>query len=484
MTDDDPIATRPSPGSDAAGIETHFRGPWADGPPAAALEIHAPPLDRFGFEELRRMFLIGFVLAAAVVRSVAAWPFRRRGRSVATAASEGLVDGFEQLGPTFVKLGQLIASSPSLFPAPLADACVRMLDEVGPFGPETVRRMVEEELGAPPGRIFKAFDDRPLSAASIAQVHAVTLSDGREAVIKLQRPDIAHRMNTDLRIQHFVVSRLLNRFEGARKANVTAMVEDLHEVTNQELNFALEAHRQTRFREAIGAFGDNAGITAPEVYWEYCAPHLICMERMSGVPMDDFASLAARGVDGELVLRRGIKVWIEAALVHGPFHGDVHAGNLWLLDDGRATYLDFGIMGELPGDWKGALRDILFTSMIDQDYTRVVRAYQRVGVMPADVDPEVAGPAIAMVMEPLLSKGIGAVSLGEQLKSNMELADRFGATPPRELMLVSKQLLYFERYSKVLAPDYVMARDLYLLKNIFPAEVAATAAERAISLPD
>ena len=111
------------------------------------------------------------------------------------------------------------------------------------------------------------------------------------------------------------------------------------------------------------------------------------------------------GVDGELVLRRGIKVWIEAALVHGPFHGDVHAGNLWVLDDGRATYLDFGIMGELPDEWRDTMREILYTSMIDQDYRRVVRAYQRVGVMPADVDPEVAGPAIAMVMEPMLDPG-------------------------------------------------------------------------------
>src|SRR5690606_18364964 len=131
----------------------------------------------------------------------------------------------------------------------------------------------------------------------------------------------------------------------------------------------------------------------------------------------------------------------------GPFHGDVHAGNLWVLDDGRATYLDFGIMGELAPEWQEAMRDILYTSMIDQDYTRVVRAYQRVGVMPAEVDPELAGPAIAMVMEPILMQGIGAVSLGDQLKANLELANQFGATTPKELVLVSKQLLYFERYA-------------------------------------
>jgi predicted unusual protein kinase regulating ubiquinone biosynthesis (AarF/ABC1/UbiB family) len=471
-------------GSDAAGVVAHFRGPYADGPPPEALEIHAPRLDRFGFEEVRRLAFTGFVLTMAVLRAVAGWVFNRRDRSIARAASDGVVEGFEQLGPTFVKFGQLIASSPSLFPAPLADACLKMLDEVTPFPPETVRRLMTEELGRPPGQIFKHFDDVPLSAASIAQVHACTLPDGREAVVKLQRPDIAHRMNTDLRIQYFFAKRLLSRFTVGQRANVVAMVEDLHEVTNQELNAALEAHRQTRFRDQIEAFGDNKGITAPEVYWDYCGPHVICMERMSGVPMDAFDVLAEREIDGELTLRRGIKVWIESALCHGPFHGDVHAGNLWVLDDGRATYLDFGIMGELPEEWRETMRDILFTSMIDQDYTRVVRAYQRVGVLPADVDPEVAGPAIAMVMEPMLSVGIGSVSLGEQLKANLELANQYGATAPRELVLISKQLLYFERYSKTLAPDYVLARDLFLLKNIFPAEVEACAEERGITLPD
>ena len=460
------------------------RGPYADGPPPEALEVHAPPLDRFGIAELRRMVVIAFVLAAAVLRASATWVVRRRGRSFATAASEGVVEGFDQLGPTFVKLGQLIASSPSLFPAPLADACLKMLDEVRPFDPATVRRLIEEQLGAPPDEIFASFDDVPLSAASIAQVHACTLRDGREAVIKLQRPDISHRMNTDLRIQHFFATKLLSRFAFAKRANVVGMVVDLHEVTNQELNAALEAHRQSTFRNNIGHFGDNEFITAPEVYWDHCGPHLICMERMRGVPMDEFERIAALGVDGEMILRRGIKVWVEAALVHGTFHGDVHAGNLWVLEDGRCSYLDFGIMGELPELWRDTMREILYTSTIDQDYRRVVRAYQKVGVVPDDVDPEVAGPAIAMVMEPMLTQGIGAVSLGDQLKLNLDLAKQYGATAPKELLLVSKQLMYFERYAKTLAPNYVLARDLFLLKNVFPEAVAEAARDRGVVLPE
>src|SRR3546814_4416320 len=113
------------------------------------------------------------------------------------------------------------------------------------------------------------------------------------------------------------------------------MIRDLHAVTFQEMNPAVEAWRQSRFRENIHAFGDNKMITAPEVYWEYCGPRMICMERVSGIPMDRFDLIAERGIDGKDVLRRGAKVWAEAVIVHGPFHGDTHAGNIWVIDDGR-----------------------------------------------------------------------------------------------------------------------------------------------------
>jgi predicted unusual protein kinase regulating ubiquinone biosynthesis (AarF/ABC1/UbiB family) len=466
------------------GVVSHFRGPYADGPPAEALEVASPPLDRFGPAELGRMVVIGWVIALGVLRAVLAWALRRGGRSLASAASDGLVDAFEALGPTYVKLGQLVASSPGVFPKPLADACLRCLDEVPPFDAATVRRLVAEDLGRSPKQLFRSFDDVPLSAASIAQVHACVLPDGREAVIKLQRPNIAVRMNADLRIM-YRLAKVLMHTEVGRRVNATGVIEDLHQVTNQELNFALEAHRQTRFRNNIGAFGDNKWITAPEVYWDYCGPHLICMERMCGVPLDEFEVLRARGVDGELVLRRGVKVWMEAAMVHGPFHGDVHAGNLWVLDDGRASYLDFGIMGELPEDWKAALRDVQYTAMIDDDYTRVVRAWKRMKILPPDVGPdEVVAAQIKMVMDPMLDATIGQVSLGELMKQNLQLAEQFGAVSPRELVLVTKQLLYFERYAKELAPDYNMARDIFLVKNVFPEAVAQKAAELGIEFPD
>jgi predicted unusual protein kinase regulating ubiquinone biosynthesis (AarF/ABC1/UbiB family) len=463
--------------------DASFRGPWADGPPPAELEVHAPPLDRFGFEELRRMALTGLAQVWFVLRAVAVWTVRRRGRSLRTAAAEGLVDSFEALGPTFVKLGQLVASSPGLFPSFLADACLRCLDEVPPVDPATARSLLTHGLGRPPEEIFATFDPLPVSAASIAQVHACTLPDGRLAVLKVQRPDIAHRMNTDLRILRKLAG-FLARTKVGKQSNAIAIIEDLHQVTNQELCCALEAHRQSMFRENLWAFGDNKAVTAPEVYWDYCGPGVICMERMTGIPMDETEMIRAQGVDTELLLRRGIKAWAEACMVHGPFHGDLHAGNLWVLEDGRSSFLDFGIMGELPDAWKTVLRELFTTSMIDSDYTRVVRAYQSVGVLPAGIDEDQVAVLLKMAVEPMLDQTLGETSLGETLKQNMALAEQFGAVTPKELVLISKQLLYFERYAKAMAPGYTLARDLYLIKNVLPDLVAAKCAADGIVLPD
>ncbi|HET9732684.1 MAG TPA: AarF/UbiB family protein [Acidimicrobiales bacterium] len=463
-------------------------GPYAPaGPPADALSVNPPPIDTFGWHEVRRAVLIVTTLILSVLKGVAV-ELRVIGRAGrrrwVAAAAVGLVDGFEHLGPTFVKLGQMIASSPSVFPSVLADACLRCLDEVRPFDPDEVRRRIQEDLGAPPESLFTSFDPKPLSAASIAQVHACVLPDGRQAVIKVQRPAIAARMNTDIRIM-YRLARTLGRHPKARQANLEAVVVDLHQVTNEELNFALEAFRQDRFRKSIGVFGDNRYITAPEVFWDFCGDHLICMERMYGTPMDDFDGLRARGIDGELVLRRGLKVWMEAAMVHGAFHGDVHAGNLWVLEDGRAAFLDFGIMGELDETWRRLFRDMQYTAMIDGDYSRIVRNWKSVGVMPEDIgSDEDVGMVVKAAMEPLLDKPIGEVSLGELMSTNLRLAEQFGAKTPRELVLLSKQLLYFERYGRELAPDYNMSRDLFLIRNVFPDEVAPVTAERGLELPD
>lgn len=476
-------------------------------PPDRSASEHPGPLR---VRDVRRALVVGWIILTRVLSALAValargvWrqrvrldQRRRRGLegdgdappegawgTVAEAGSAGLVDAFIALGPTYVKLGQLMASAPGVFPAPLATACQRCLDAVPPFPGDEARRTIEEDLGRPASVLFRSFDDEVLASASIAQVHACVLLDGRPAVVKIQRPGIAGRMMSDLRIAA-VLARLAEHVRAARRLNPTGMIDDLYQVTVAELDFVLEARHQQTFRDNIEAFGDNKHVTAPEVYPHLCGPRVICMERLFGVPVDEFEELRRREVDGELLMRRGLKVGLEAVCVHGPFHADTHAGNIWVLDDGRTAFLDFGITGELPAPWRAMVRDLFRTFMIDGDWARVVRNYKQLGVLREDVgSDEDVGRLLQAATEPVLDAQARSIDLAELFGTQLDLARQMGVQAPRELMLVAKQLFYFERYMKELAPGYALARDLYLVKNIWPVEAAARAAQLGVSFPD
>ena len=469
-----------------------------------------PPLARFGPRELVRIAVVCAVLAGCLLLAALRWLLaegRRRVRTgagartvadgpvgligpgtLAEALAEALADGtvtaFGRLGPTFVKLGQLMASSPGMFPDALSTSALRCLDDMPAFPAEQARRLVERSLGRPVAELFAEFDDVPLSAASIAQVHACVLPDGRAAVLKVRRPDIERRMVTDLRIMYRLARLLDGRVELVRLASVVGIVEQLHEVTCKELNFALEAANQQRFAASVGAFDDNTGVLVPEVYWPWCGPGVICMQRIYGCPLDDSEALAARGLDGELPLRRGVKAWLEGAILHGPFHGDAHAGNLWITDDGRLAYLDFGIMGELAPSWRELLRDMLYTTMFDRDFERVARGLRRCGVLDAVGTDAQLGWALGAVFGPLLDAPIARLNSRKITEMLVATARQHSGAAPPELTLFTKQLLYFERYSAALAPDWVLGADPFVLRNIFPAEATARAAALGIELPD
>jgi predicted unusual protein kinase regulating ubiquinone biosynthesis (AarF/ABC1/UbiB family) len=209
------------------------------------------------------------------------------------------------------------------------------------------------------------------------------------------------------------------------------------------------------------------------------------MERVFGIPMDHFDELVARGVDGQAVLRRGAKVWAEACMIHGPFHGDMHAGNIWVLDDGRGCYLDFGIMGELADDWKAMLKDLFYTCAFDLDFVRVARAYRSVGAIPEGMGTdEELGAFLNGVLGPMLTTGFGSIDVAQLVAQSLEMLKAYNASIPQELALIAKQLLYIDRYSKFLAPDYSMTADPFVVKNIFPTEAAAKAAELGLNLDD
>ena len=456
--------------------------------PAYAFNVDRPALDRFGPAEALRILVIAVTFIACAARRFAGYALavaigRRRERTVRSALAEGVVDGFERLGPMFVKLGQLIASSSGAFPRELSDACLRCLDDVPPASAVRARAVVERDLGRPIAELFTSFDSVPLSAASVAQVHACVLPDGREAVLKIQRPGIARRMIVDLRAA-LVLARLLHwRFESARIANAVGVVRDLYELSVAEVNFLVEADRQHRVREQLGFFGDNADVVVPEVFWEFCGPRVLCMERLRGVPLDRFDDVRARA-DAPMLIRRMVKVWLEGVTVHGLFHGDVHAGNLWLLDDGRLAMLDYGIVGEMSEPWRALVRAMFYASAFDGDFTPVARAMRELDLFPdQSADDEAIGAQLAMVADPILSGELADMDLRTITGLLLDFGKDRGLAGPEQLILLGKQLGYFERYAVALAPNWRLGRDLYLLRNIFPEKVAAEAARQGVSLP-
>jgi len=476
-----------------------IRGPLSNGPTPDMLEVDAPPLHEFRLGDVARLIVVFFVIATSTLNALARRGLRIVGRTVSVklgrtpstepvaglidAACNGLIDGFIRLGPTFVKLGQIIASSGALFPDQLVAAARRCLDQVPTFPAEVARATIAEDLGHPIESVFAAFVDEPLSAASIGQVHAVTLHDGREAVVKVQRPGIREQMAGDLR-NAARVAWLFEKTPWGKASGAVAIIEDLHSVTFQELNPVREAWQQDRFRSNIWAFGDNTMITAPEVYWDFCGRRAICMERVSGMPMDRFDELAERGLDLQLVVRRGAKVWAEAAMIHGPFHGDMHAGNIWVLDDGRGCFLDFGIMGELSGEWQDLMKDLFYTCAIDLDFRRVVESYRRVGAIPAEFsDDTQLSMFLTNVLGTMLADGFGGVDIGALVTESVKMLKTYNASVPRELVLIAKQLLYIDRYTKHLAADYSITSDPFIIKNVFPEEAAKKAADLGVAMP-
>jgi ubiquinone biosynthesis protein len=411
---------------------------------------------------VRRGVKTAAVLARRLVPAVAQ---RRaaRGEAVSVALRRAMGD----LGPTYVKLGQLIASSPGLFPDVLANELRSLLDEVPPISAEQVAAVITAELGAAPEELFEAFDWTPLASASIAQVHAATLPGGDDVVVKVQRPGIAGLIDADLRILG-VLARGVERLSSkGRMANPVAVVEDFDTTIHEELSFVVEGRSMERFAEVIARSPANKGVRVPTVRWRYTTPRVLTMERIHGYKVDDLAGLGATGWDLAGALKRGVRAWMEAALEHGFFHGDVHAGNLMLDTDGNTVFLDFGIMGRLDDTTRDVVRRGLPALLVERDFEAVATAIYEMGAVLKPADLEQSARDIAEIVGPILDRPLSEISYGAVLVDIVRIGTSYEVRLPRELVLVAKQLLYFERYAKLMAPDWSILDDPDLIGFLF-----------------
>jgi predicted unusual protein kinase regulating ubiquinone biosynthesis (AarF/ABC1/UbiB family) len=416
-----------------------------------------------GPRELRRGVATGRVLARHGVRVLRQ---RRQPDRAALAAREAR-DAFAELGPTYVKLAQLIASSPGLFPEVLSEELRTLLDRVPPISYDDVRDVIRAELGDEPSKIFARFDPDPLASASIAQVHTAELLDGTDVVVKIQRPGIRDRLAADLRIL-MRLARILERTSAkGRMANPIAVVEDFAATLSEELNFVVEARSMETFDANLRAFGKNDNVRVPMAHWPLTTTRVLTMERIHGYKIDDLAQLNTTGWDLADALKKGVRAWMEAALEHGFFHGDVHAGNLMLDTDGNITFLDFGIVGRLDPKTKEIIRHGLPALIVHGDFQEVAKAIYEMGAVLKPADLEQSAADIAEIVEPILGKPLSEISYGQVLIDIVRIGTRYEVRLPRELVLVAKQMLYFERYAKLMAPDWNILNDPDLIGFLF-----------------
>src|SRR6201991_3672805 len=381
---------------------------------------------------------------------------------------------FADLGPTYVKFGKIITSSPGAFGEPLSREFRSLLDRVPPADPDEIHKLFVEDIGDEPKNLFKSFDDKPFASASIAQVHYATLHSGEEVVVKIQRPGIRRRVAADLQI----LKRFAQAVELAklgRRLSAQDVVADFSDNLAEELNFRLEAQSMDAWVSHLHASPLGRNIRVPQVYWDYTTEKVLTMERAQGIRIDDVAAIRKAGFDGTELVKALLFSVFEGGLRHGLFHGDLHAGNLYVDADGKIVFFDFGIMGRIDPRTRWLLRELLHALLVKKDHAaagKIVVLMGAVGTMGPEAE---AAKDLEKFATPLTMSTLGELSYANIGKQLSTLADAYDVKLPRELVLIGKQFLYVERYMKLLAPRSQMMSDPQLTGYFanFMVEVAS-----------
>lgn len=365
---------------------------------------------------------------------------------------------FADLGPTYVKFGQIIASSPGAFGESLSREFRGLLDRVPPADPDEVHKLFAEELGADPSELFATWDEEPFASASIAQVHYATLHSGEEVVVKIQRPGIRRRVAADLQI----LKRFAQAVEVAklgRRLSAQDVVADFSDNLAEELNFRLEAQSMEAWVAHLHASPLGRNIRVPQVYWDFTSDRVLTMERVTGTRIDDAAAIRKAGFDGVELVKALLFSLFEGGLRHGLFHGDLHAGNLYVDEQGRIVFFDFGIMGRIDPRTRWLLRELVYALLVTKDHAaagKIVVLMGAVGTMRPEAE---AAKDLEKFATPLTMQTLGDMSYADIGRQLSTLADAYDVKLPRELVLIGKQFLYVERYMKLLAPKWQMMSD-------------------------
>ncbi|XP_038892843.1 uncharacterized aarF domain-containing protein kinase At5g05200, chloroplastic [Benincasa hispida] len=389
---------------------------------------------------------------------------------------------FERMGATYIKLGQFIASAPTLFPPEYVEEFQKCFDQAPPIPFEEIKKIIQDDLGRSIDSVYEYVDPIPIASASIAQVHGARLRGFQDdVVIKVLKPGIEDILVADLNFV-YIVARILEFLNPElSRASLVSIVNDIRESMLEEVDFYKEANNIESFRRYLEDMGLTRQATAPKVYHHCSTRRVLTMQRLYGVPLTDLESISSLVPNPEASLITALNVWFGSLLACETFHADVHAGNLWLLRDGRIGFLDFGIVGRIsPETW--AAMDVFLASIATEDYESMASALIQMGATNNDVN----AVAFARDLENIFSSikdldteiviataregrsgstAVAANILVDERQMNklfldvLQVSESYGLRFPREFALLMKQLLYFDRYTRLLAPNMNMLQD-------------------------
>jgi ubiquinone biosynthesis protein len=406
---------------------------------------------------------------------------RGKGKSVSRAGiARRLRKAAEDLGPTYIKLGQIISSGDGIFPPELVAEFKKCRDQV-PAEPFTVvERVLLEEFGRPIDDLFSEFDETPLAAASIAQVHRAILREGPdgepvEVVVKVQRPLVAKLVTKDLRAMSWLAPFLVGRIRVASLANPPALVEVFAKTIVEELDFRLEAQNMLDIAESFSKLGQESFVV-PRPHPDLVTRRVLVMERLRGLDFDDVAQIKAAGVDTHQWVRTAMIGFLEGAMMHGVFHGDLHGGNLFVLEDGGTALMDFGIVGRLSEPRRLAFLRLLMTSTMN-DVNGQLAAIRDLGALPLDADLAAIIDELGLEAPTVDPTTLDRDELVTEMNRVIKALLSYGARMPKELMLFAKNMVFLDGAIANLAPEVDLFAEITHLSMYFAkthgAEIAA-----------
>ncbi|MDI3262914.1 MAG: ubiquinone biosynthesis regulatory protein kinase UbiB [Fulvimonas sp.] len=400
--------------------------------------------------------LDAFVEPTPLARPLA-WlrPLLARPRPQVEQLSRGarLRGALTELGPIFVKAGQVMSTRRDLVPADIADELALLQDEVPPFPGAEARAIVEAALKAPVDVLFASFDETALASASIAQVHAATLPDGRAVVVKVLRPGIEAKIERDVALLRTLGALVQRWHPQADKLRPLEIVAEVEKMLENELDLEREGANASLLRRN---FASGVDLYVPEVYWPLTGGRVLTLERVYGASCDDLAAIDAAGIDRRKLAAKGVRVFYEQVFRDNFFHADAHPGNIWVdldrREEPRFIALDFGIMGTLPEADQYWLAQN-FLALFERDYARIARLHVDAGWMPSTVRLDELEAAVRTVCEPYFTRPLAQISIAELVVKLFQTARRFELTLQPQLILLQKTLLNIEGVGRLLDPE-------------------------------